>query len=45
MRRALHPADAARRRDARRGRSPLGLILILVPLLIVAICFAHASAA
>ena len=39
----LHPADAkAERRDS-RGFSPLGLILILAPILIVAICTAHAA--
>src|SRR3954454_16051993 len=40
---ALHPADVAPPSVDKEGRGPLGLILILVPLLIVAVCFAHAS--
>jgi C4-dicarboxylate transporter DctM subunit len=41
---ALHPADAGARVDvgADRRKSPLGIILILAPILIVAICVAHA---
>ena len=39
---ALHPAPA-RHEAAKDGRSPLGWIVMLLPVLIVAICFAHAS--
>jgi C4-dicarboxylate transporter DctM subunit len=37
---ALHPQPVATEKQSRTS-SPLGLIIILVPLLIVAICFAH----
>ena len=40
---ALHPADLARREKRDSESSPLGIILILAPLLIVAICVAHAT--
>ena len=40
---ALHPADIARREKRDSESSPLGIILILAPLLIVAICVAHAT--
>jgi len=40
---ALHPADVAGPEPAREGRSPLGWLLILAPILIVAVCFAQAS--
>jgi C4-dicarboxylate transporter DctM subunit len=40
---ALHPAEAAPRPAEQDGRSPLGWILILLPILIVAVCFAHAG--
>src|SRR4029078_2795595 len=40
---ALHPADARPREREERGISPLGLIIILLPILIVAICTAHAA--
>jgi C4-dicarboxylate transporter DctM subunit len=40
---ALHPADVSPRAAARENGSPLGWILIVLPLLIVAVCFAHAS--
>jgi C4-dicarboxylate transporter DctM subunit len=40
---ALHPAEVAPRAVAKEGASPLGWILILLPILIVAICFAHAG--
>ena len=44
MRRRLHPAPASPREVAAQDKaSPLGLILILVPILIVAVCFAHAG--
>jgi C4-dicarboxylate transporter DctM subunit len=39
----LHPADVAGERNGKRRSSPLGLVLILAPLLIVAICIAHAT--
>jgi C4-dicarboxylate transporter DctM subunit len=38
---ALHPAEPPA--TAARGNGPLGLILILAPVLIVAICVAHAT--
>jgi C4-dicarboxylate transporter DctM subunit len=38
----LHPADAAKAEPEKRGISPLGLIIILAPILIVAVCCAHA---
>jgi len=40
---ALHPADAQKTTGPKSGLTPLGMILILAPLLIVAICVAHAS--
>jgi len=40
---ALHPDDAQPRERERAGISPLGLIIILAPILIVAICTAHAA--
>ena len=40
---ALHPADAANSAGPARETSALGLILILAPLLIVAICAAHGT--
>jgi len=40
---ALHPAEIAAREKRESESSPLGLILILVPLLIVAVCVAHAT--
>src|SRR5260370_41293729 len=40
---ALHPAPVARSEVEKVKRSPLGLILILLPILIVAVCFAHAG--
>jgi C4-dicarboxylate transporter, DctM subunit len=39
----LHPADATIRARRASEKSPLGTILVLVPILIVAICFAHAA--
>jgi C4-dicarboxylate transporter DctM subunit len=39
----LHPAAIAPREVAEKKRSPLGWIIILAPILIVAVCFAHAS--
>jgi C4-dicarboxylate transporter DctM subunit len=39
---ALHPTDARPKTQSERGLSPLGLIIILFPLLIVAACAAHA---
>jgi len=38
----LHPADA-KATDKSEGRGPLGLIIMLVPVLIVAVCIAHAA--
>ncbi len=38
----LHPAPVDKARDG-KGLTPLGLILILAPVLIVAICIAHAT--
>ena len=38
-----HPADAKPGDESGSRRSPLGVILLLVPLLIVAICVAHAT--
>ena len=40
---ALHPATPREAGGAKDRWSPLGLILILAPILIVAICFAHAG--
>ncbi|MCW5702103.1 MAG: TRAP transporter large permease subunit [Bradyrhizobium sp.] len=40
---ALHPADVEPRRAAKERPAALGWILILLPILIVGICFAHAS--
>jgi C4-dicarboxylate transporter DctM subunit len=40
---ALHPAEIAPREVENDERSPLGWIIILLPILIVAICFAHAG--
>ena len=42
---ALHPADAARTPAApeKSGVTPLGVILILLPILIAAICFAQSA--
>jgi C4-dicarboxylate transporter DctM subunit len=40
---ALHPSEPAPGAKPSREQGPLGLILILVPLLIVAICAAHAT--
>jgi C4-dicarboxylate transporter, DctM subunit len=40
---ALHPAAIAPREAEDNARSPLGWILILLPILIVAVCFAHAG--
>src|SRR4051794_12113392 len=40
---ALHPADVDPRKTAGGRSSSLGWILILTPVLIVAICFAHSS--
>ncbi len=39
----FHPADVGPAVAQKRGMSPLGVILILAPLLIVAICVAHAT--
>ena len=39
----LHPADVSPAAAQKQGMSPLGVIIILVPLLIVAICVAHAT--
>ena len=39
----LHPADVDQAAAQKQGMSPLGVILILAPLLIVAICMAHAT--
>jgi C4-dicarboxylate transporter DctM subunit len=39
----LHPADAKTASKDDEKKSPLGIILILAPILLVAICFAHAS--
>jgi C4-dicarboxylate transporter DctM subunit len=39
----LHPADLSQEAAPQRGMSPLGVVLILAPLLIVAICIAHAT--
>jgi C4-dicarboxylate transporter, DctM subunit len=40
---ALHPAEVAPREAENDERSPLGWIIILLPILIVSICFAHAG--
>ena len=40
---ALHPAEIAAREKRKTESSPLGLILMLAPVLIVAICFAHSA--
>ncbi len=40
---ALHPDDVAKPEPVGDSRSPLGWIVILAPILIVAVCFAHAS--
>ncbi len=40
---ALHPAEVTPRAVQKEGSSPLGWILILLPILIVAVCFAHAG--
>jgi C4-dicarboxylate transporter DctM subunit len=40
---ALHPADATPEKDDRGGITPLALILILLPILIAAICFAQSA--
>ncbi|MEA2881647.1 MAG: C4-dicarboxylate transporter, DctM subunit [Bradyrhizobium sp.] len=40
---ALHPAPIAPDEAGKGATSPLGLILVLLPILIVAICFAHAG--
>jgi len=40
---ALHPADAKPAVVADEGRGILGWIIILLPVLIVAVCFAHAA--
>jgi len=39
----LHPAETGPVIAPKRGMNPLGLVLILAPLLIVAICIAHAT--
>jgi C4-dicarboxylate transporter, DctM subunit len=39
---ALHPDDAKPKAQDERGISPLGLVIILLPILIVAVCTAHA---
>jgi C4-dicarboxylate transporter, DctM subunit len=39
----LHPAPTGAIAKQERGMSPLGVVLILAPLLIVAICVAHAT--
>src|SRR4051812_30399657 len=39
---ALHPDDAKPKAQGERGISPLGLVVILLPVLIVAVCTAHA---
>jgi C4-dicarboxylate transporter DctM subunit len=39
----LHPADVAGERRRGGGFNPLGLVLMLAPLLIVAVCFAQKS--
>src|SRR6185437_14617048 len=39
----LHPADAPAAALKGEGYSPLGLILMLLPILIAGICFAHAA--
>src|SRR5664280_2508206 len=40
---ALHPAEIAAQEKRKGESSPLGLILMLFPVLIVAICFAHSA--
>ena len=40
---ALHPAEVMPREKEKDDRSPLGWIIILLPILIVAVCFAHAG--
>jgi C4-dicarboxylate transporter DctM subunit len=40
---ALHPAEIKPREVEKDDSSPLGWILILLPILIVAVCFAHAG--
>ena len=40
---AIHPAEITAREKRKNESSPLGLIIILIPLLIVAICVAHAA--
>jgi C4-dicarboxylate transporter, DctM subunit len=40
---ALHPAAIAPREAEDNARSPLGWVLILLPILIVAVCFAHSG--
>jgi C4-dicarboxylate transporter DctM subunit len=40
---ALHPAEIKPREIEKDDRSPLGWIIILLPILIVAVCFAHAG--
>jgi C4-dicarboxylate transporter, DctM subunit len=40
---ALHPAEVTPREAEKDDKSPLGWIIILLPILIVAICFAHAG--
>lgn len=39
----LHPADAKTDDKPERAMSPLGIILILAPILILAVCVAHAA--
>jgi C4-dicarboxylate transporter DctM subunit len=39
----VHPADASPADARKSGRSVLGLILILLPILVVAVCLAHAA--
>src|SRR5450759_4502348 len=39
----LHPAETGQVIAQKRGMNPLGLVMILGPLLIVAICIAHAT--
>jgi C4-dicarboxylate transporter, DctM subunit len=40
---ALHPAGIAAAEKTKEGRSSLGWILVLLPILIVAVCFAHSG--
>jgi C4-dicarboxylate transporter DctM subunit len=39
----LHPADIAQAERAKQSYDPLGWVIILLPVLIAAVCFAHAA--